>query len=126
MTSPNAAKWLAAECYELDQLTCFNTYQLSPLPCNQSCTGCCWVYKIKHDVNSDIILYCAYLVAQGFTQCPGEDFLKHLFLLPSVRDTVTISDYMHIFYFPFNIPISPFLTDVLLLFSTKDMSRNDT
>ena len=52
-------------------------------------------------------------------------FLKHLFLLPSVRDTVTISDYMHIFNFPFNIPISPFLTDILLLFSTKDMSRND-
>ena len=44
----------------------------------------------------------------------------------AVRNTVTISDYMHIFNFPFNIPISPFLTDVLLLFSTEYMPRNVT
>jgi len=43
-----------------------------------------------------------------------------------VRNTVTIFDYMHIFNFLFNILISPFLTSVLLLFSTEDMSRNDT
>ena len=45
---------------------------------------------------------------------------------PVVRNTVAIFDYMHIFNFLFNILISPFLTSVLLLFSTKDMSRNDT
>jgi hypothetical protein len=43
-----------------------------------------------------------------------------------VRNTVTISDYMHILNFPFNIPISPFQTDILLLFSTEDVSRNVT
>ena len=45
---------------------------------------------------------------------------------PFVRNTVTISNYMHIFNFLFNILLSPFLTSVLLLFSTEDMSRNDT
>ena len=43
-----------------------------------------------------------------------------------VRNTVTIFGYMHIFNFLFNILLSPFLTNVLLLFSTEDMSRNDT
>ena len=44
----------------------------------------------------------------------------------SVRNTVIIFGYMHIFNFLFNILLSPFLTIVLLLFSTEDMSRNDT
>ena len=43
-----------------------------------------------------------------------------------VRNTGTIFDYMHIFDFLFNIPILPFQTDVLLLFSAEDMSRNVT
>jgi hypothetical protein len=76
MASPDAAEWLAVERYELDQLTCLNTYQLTCLPRNRSHTGCCWVYKIKCDVDGNIILYCAHLVAQGFTQHPGEDFFE--------------------------------------------------
>jgi hypothetical protein len=39
---------------------------------------------------------------------------------------VLFSDYMHIFKFSFNIPILPFQTNVSLLFSAKDMSRNVT
>ena len=65
MASPDTAEWLAAECYELDQLARFDTYQLTHLPCNQSCTGCCWVYKIKCDVDGNIILYHARLIAQA-------------------------------------------------------------
>jgi hypothetical protein len=44
----------------------------------------------------------------------------------SVRNTGIISDYMHILNFLFNISILPFQTDVLLLFSAEDMSRNVT
>jgi len=36
----DTAEWLAAECYELDQLARLNTYQLTRLPHNRSCTGC--------------------------------------------------------------------------------------
>src|SRR5258705_1321173 len=76
MASPDAAEWLAAERYELDQLAHLNTYQLTRLPSNRSRTGCHWVYKIKRDVDGNIILYRARLVAQGFTQRPGEDFFE--------------------------------------------------
>ena len=31
MTSPDAEEWLAAECYELDQLTCLDTYKTNSL-----------------------------------------------------------------------------------------------
>lgn len=34
------------------------------------------MYKIKHDSNGDVTLYRARLVAQGFTQHPGEDFFE--------------------------------------------------
>ena len=33
-------------------------------------------YKIKCDVDGNIILYYARLVAQGFMQCPGEDYFE--------------------------------------------------
>jgi len=55
-----------------------------------------------------------------------DNTLSIIFYYESVRNTVTIFDYMHIFNFLFNFLISPFLTDVLLLFSIEDMSRNDT
>ena len=76
MASPDAAEWLDAERYELDQLARLDTYQLTRLPHNRSHTGYRWVYKIKRDVDGNIILYRARLVAQGFTQCPGEDFFE--------------------------------------------------
>ena len=34
MASPDTTEWLAAERYELDQLACLDTYQLTCLPCN--------------------------------------------------------------------------------------------
>jgi hypothetical protein len=76
MASPDAEEWLAAEGYKLDQLTRLDTYKLTLLPSKHSCTGCHWVYGIKHDSNGNIILYRSYLVAQGFTQWPGEDFYE--------------------------------------------------
>jgi hypothetical protein len=57
MASPDANEWLAAERYELDQLACLDTYELTPLSHDRSCTGCRWVYKIKRDSKGDIVLY---------------------------------------------------------------------
>ena len=75
MASPDTEEWLAAEHYELDQLARLDTYKLTLLPRNRSCTGYRWVYRIKHDSNGNIILYQGHLVAQGFTQC-GKDFYE--------------------------------------------------
>ena len=66
----------AAECYELDQLAHLDTHKLTSLLPGGSCIGCHWVNKIKHHSNGNIVLYQACLVAQGFTQHPGEDFFK--------------------------------------------------
>ena len=76
MASPDAAEWLAAERYELDQLARLDVYDLTLLPPGHSHTGCRWVYKIKRDTEGNIILYRARIVAQGFTQRPGEDFFE--------------------------------------------------
>ena len=38
--------------------------------------GCKWVYKIKHKVDKSIETYKALLVAKGFTQTEGIDFLE--------------------------------------------------
>jgi hypothetical protein len=69
MASPDIA-----ECYELDQLAHLDTYDLTLLPHDRQEIGSYWVCKIKHDSNGDIVLYCACLVAWGFTQHSGEDF----------------------------------------------------
>src|ERR1700683_574072 len=76
MASPDAAEWLAAERYELDQLALLDVYDLTLLSPGHSRTGCRWVYKIKCDTQGNIILYRARIVAQGFTQRPGEDFFE--------------------------------------------------
>src|SRR5882762_7004511 len=76
MASPDAAAWAAAERYELNQLARLDAYELTPLPPDRQRTGCRWVYKIKCNSDGDISLYRARLVAQGFTQRPGEDFFE--------------------------------------------------
>src|SRR5882762_8726277 len=76
MASPDAAEWAAAERYELNQLARLDAYELMPLPPDRQQTGCRWVYKIKCNSDGDISLYRARLVAQGFTQRPGEDFFE--------------------------------------------------
>src|SRR6202050_4700763 len=49
---------------------------MTSLPPGRLRTGCRWVYKIKCDTEGNIILYRARIVAQGFTQCPGEEFFE--------------------------------------------------
>jgi hypothetical protein len=76
MALPDAVEWAAAEHYELNQLARLDAYKLTHLPPDHQRTGCCWVYRIKHNSDGDIVLYRACLVAQGFTQRSGEDFFK--------------------------------------------------
>ena len=67
---------------------------------------------IHHTTWADI-LDCWQLAAEQYGFTLLEDFAASQPEWNTVRNTVTISNYMHIFNFPFNIPISPFLTDVL-------------
>ena len=61
---------------EIAQLHQLKTYSLDSLPADRTPIGCRWVFLIKRDPDGNIIKYKARLVAQGFSQIPGQDFLE--------------------------------------------------
>jgi len=60
---------------ELDALNANHTWQLVPLFKGKKTIGCKWVYKIKHKSDETLDRYKAHLVAKGYTQLEGLDFL---------------------------------------------------
>jgi len=60
---------------ELFALASNHTRQLSPLPPGKKPIGCKWVYKVKHKSDGIIERHKAHLVAKGFTQIEGINFL---------------------------------------------------
>jgi hypothetical protein len=61
---------------EIDQLDWLQTYELVALSEERKPIGCKWVFVIKQGSDREIIKYKARLVAQGFSQIPGQDFVK--------------------------------------------------
>jgi len=73
---------------ELEALSTNNTWQLVPLPPGKKPIGCRWVYKIKHNNDDTIDHYKTRLVAKGYTQLEGLDFLDtfaHVAKLTTLR-----------------------------------------
>ena len=60
---------------ELQALAANNTCQLTPLPPGKKTIGCKWVYKIKYHSDGTVERHKARVVAKGFTQLEGLDFL---------------------------------------------------
>jgi len=60
---------------ELEALSSNQTWILVPLPSGKKVIGCRWIYKIKHKSDGTIDRYKAHLVAKGYTQLEGLDFL---------------------------------------------------
>ena len=52
------------------------TWHLVKLPAGCAPVGSCWVFCIKHTADGSIEQYKAHLVAQGFSQQPGWDFVE--------------------------------------------------
>lgn len=67
-------KWQEAMDAEMAQLRTRGSWELGDLPEGRKVIGCRWVYAIKRDTASAIIKYKARLVAQGFSQIPGQDY----------------------------------------------------
>ena len=59
---------------EMTQLKKLGTYKITNLPVDRKAVGCRWVFTIKRDANGKAIKHKARLVAQGFSQIPGQDF----------------------------------------------------
>lgn len=60
---------------ELDAMDANNTWSVVPLPAGKNIVGCRWVYQIKSDANGQVERYKARLVANGFSQQEGVNFL---------------------------------------------------
>jgi histone deacetylase 1/2 len=61
---------------ELQALHSNQTWSLAPLHPSMNVIGRRWVYKIKRHVDGQIVRYKARLVAHGFSQQEGIDYLE--------------------------------------------------
>ncbi|KAG7599299.1 Reverse transcriptase RNA-dependent DNA polymerase [Arabidopsis suecica] len=68
-------KWTKAADEELQAMELNKTWIVESLPPGKNVVGCKWVFIIKYNPDGSIERYKAKLVAQGFTQQEGIDFL---------------------------------------------------
>ena len=66
---------------KLDAMHLNNTWTVTSLPPDQHTIACKWVYKIKYKADGSIKRHKVYLVAKGYTQQEGLDFLETPILL---------------------------------------------
>ncbi|KAI5340566.1 hypothetical protein L3X38_019840 [Prunus dulcis] len=69
-------KWIDAMNIEIDALNKNKTWDLVPLPREKKVVGCRWVFTLKHKADGSIDNYKARLIAKGYTQTYGVDYLE--------------------------------------------------
>nr|KYP64997.1 Retrovirus-related Pol polyprotein from transposon TNT 1-94 [Cajanus cajan] len=67
--------WKEAIRAELDALDKQKTWILTDLPSKKRVVGCRWVFKVKYHADGSVERYKARIVAKGFTQIPGLDYI---------------------------------------------------
>ena len=70
----HADQWKEAADSEYDSLIKNHTWDLVEPPEGKNIVGCKWVFKLKHNADGSIDRYKARLVAQGYSQEPGQDY----------------------------------------------------
>lgn len=60
---------------EIEAMQQTKTWSVIPLPLDKHSIGCKWVYKVKYHSDGSIERYKACLVAKGYTEQEGLDFL---------------------------------------------------
>ncbi|KAJ1044299.1 hypothetical protein NDA10_006097 [Ustilago hordei] len=68
--------WEEVMCKELDRLKAMGMWEVTDLPKGMTTVDMCWVLKIKTDANLIPTKFKARLVAQGFTQREGIDYME--------------------------------------------------
>jgi hypothetical protein len=77
ITDPeHGADWTLAVKEELTQLQSLGTWERAKLPRGKRVLGCRWVFNVKYTPTGLIDRFKARLVAQGFGQVPGDDYLE--------------------------------------------------
>jgi hypothetical protein len=76
MKTDNAAKWKEAAEVEHAALLENGTWEIVKLPPGKKAIGCRWVWLIKRKADGSIERFKARLVAQGFSQIPGLDYVE--------------------------------------------------
>ena len=74
---------------EISALDKNKTWEKCELPKGKRTIGCRWVYTIKYIAEGTIEWYKARLVAQGYTQTYGVDYLETFSLVAKI-DTIRV------------------------------------
>jgi hypothetical protein len=80
---PDAEQWKHAALEELNAHSTNGTWTLVPRPAGKKVIGSKWVFKVKHNADSSIECYKGRVVAKGYNQRPGFDYIK--IFAPTVR-----------------------------------------
>ena len=68
--------WEVAMAVELEALEQNHTWSIVPLLANKKAVGCKWVFRIKYEADGSIERYKARLIAKGYTQQLGLDYIE--------------------------------------------------
>lgn len=86
----NNAKWKEAIKSEIRSLYENKTWEIVEKPKEAQTLSAKWVFNIKHNIDGSIDRYKARLVARGFTQRPGIDFLETFAPVTSITSVRTM------------------------------------
>ena len=76
MSGPHAEQWKEAALEKMNVHHSNGTWDLVELPSGKKAIGSKWVFQIKRNADSSIEQFKARIVAKGFSQRPGFDYLE--------------------------------------------------
>lgn len=85
MLNPHATEWTAAIQDEIQRLESRDSWDFVNLPAGANVVGSRWVFRTKRDANNAVTSYRARLVAQGYSQVEGLDFLQDDIFAPVAK-----------------------------------------
>nr|GEW62581.1 hypothetical protein [Tanacetum cinerariifolium] len=85
LLDPESEKWLKAMNEEMQSMKDNEVWVLVELPLNGKTIGSKWLFKKKTNIDGVVHTYKARLVANGYTQTPGIDYVEKISPVADVR-----------------------------------------